>query len=802
MSATFDPYYKWLGILPKDQPPHYYRLLGLEAFEDDLQVIEGAADRQLGYLRKHQSGEHAADCQKLLNEISRARLCLLRAESKAAYDAKLHQRLGAKEEFSLIDITSLPPVQAKPRKRTLETTADKLGLRSWRGKGAIAPAAIGGVLLLLVVGATLFRGRPKQPLPKVLPPAAVNSADLAQAAQTKSESPAAQGNAETPAGGGRPPSTPKTIDILPLLKQEHVIAGNWKINPESLESLGYTRYAQITLPVKAPAEYTIHVRGTRLETPDALSSTVGMMLVYGGYRTLFNMEALPDQGTSGLHLLDSQFWDLNQTYLSGFQTQIGKPFDLDTVVRKDGIEVRVDGRTIVDWQGNPSQLSLSDGWNQAPDGQLTLAGESNYVFTQLTLGPPLPRRTLPGADLKPGESVDLLPLVDLQRDVWGGAIVKDGAGLKTDTSFCCRFSVPFVVPDEYILTADIETDLPAREFHLGFPFQRGFAGTSLACGGGTSNYLIVDRQIPQLFPDRYVSGHLIIIPRTKLIAEVRNSHIMIKVGDQTIFDWRSDPRRFIDSKGWNTPGRQITFGSNKFSYRVHSLTLSRLPPSGPPFPPLAVPHDGDLLQIVDAARDSISGRWTTPNGVLTSTPEVLSGLRFPAKLPENYEFRLVAERKSGNDFLAINVPMADQSAMVVIDGDGGTSGGVEFINGLRFNQNPTAVRYQQPQFPVGVPQIVQGRMDGRHLQVSIDGKPFLDLDLPEKITDPAWAHRPGWLTPEERLQLTLTTNCSFSVRDVRFRSVEKDAPPFPPIDLAALRLAAKEAQATAATKAP
>ena len=31
----FDPYRKWLGIPPKDQPPNHYRLLGLELFETD-----------------------------------------------------------------------------------------------------------------------------------------------------------------------------------------------------------------------------------------------------------------------------------------------------------------------------------------------------------------------------------------------------------------------------------------------------------------------------------------------------------------------------------------------------------------------------------------------------------------------------------------------------------------------------------------------------------------------------------------------------------------------------------------------
>ena len=30
---NFDPYHKWLGISPKDQPPHHYRLLGIDLFE-------------------------------------------------------------------------------------------------------------------------------------------------------------------------------------------------------------------------------------------------------------------------------------------------------------------------------------------------------------------------------------------------------------------------------------------------------------------------------------------------------------------------------------------------------------------------------------------------------------------------------------------------------------------------------------------------------------------------------------------------------------------------------------------------
>lgn len=95
-SAPFDPYHKWLGIPRRDQPAHHYRLLGIPLYEDDPQVVEAAADRQMAFLRKFQSGEHSADALKLLNEVSR-RICLLKAATKAAYDESLRAELAASE---------------------------------------------------------------------------------------------------------------------------------------------------------------------------------------------------------------------------------------------------------------------------------------------------------------------------------------------------------------------------------------------------------------------------------------------------------------------------------------------------------------------------------------------------------------------------------------------------------------------------------------------------------------------------------------------------------------------------------
>ena len=98
MADSFDPYHKWLGIAPKDRPPNHYRLLAIELFESDLDVIEGAADRQMAHVRTFQGGQNSALSQRILNELSAARLCLLDPQKKAAYDRQLQEKLAAAVE--------------------------------------------------------------------------------------------------------------------------------------------------------------------------------------------------------------------------------------------------------------------------------------------------------------------------------------------------------------------------------------------------------------------------------------------------------------------------------------------------------------------------------------------------------------------------------------------------------------------------------------------------------------------------------------------------------------------------------
>lgn len=92
MSDSFDPYHNWLGIPRQEQPPDYYRLLGIVLFESDPDVIQNACDQRMSHLKAFATGPRAALSQRLLNEVSRAAVCLLNPSKKRTYDEKLRAR--------------------------------------------------------------------------------------------------------------------------------------------------------------------------------------------------------------------------------------------------------------------------------------------------------------------------------------------------------------------------------------------------------------------------------------------------------------------------------------------------------------------------------------------------------------------------------------------------------------------------------------------------------------------------------------------------------------------------------------
>ncbi|MCH7729041.1 MAG: hypothetical protein IH991_21545 [Planctomycetes bacterium] len=131
---SFDPYRKWLGIPEKHQPPHHYRLLGIEVFESDPDVIESASNARMAHLRTFQNSKRAELSQKLLNEISSAKICLLDPDKRKSYDTQLKKELLERKRKKGIragppppkplDAPAPMPVADRVTSPTLEETGD------------------------------------------------------------------------------------------------------------------------------------------------------------------------------------------------------------------------------------------------------------------------------------------------------------------------------------------------------------------------------------------------------------------------------------------------------------------------------------------------------------------------------------------------------------------------------------------------------------------------------------------------------------------------------------------------------
>jgi hypothetical protein len=178
MAGDFDPYYKWLGIPPAEQPPDCYRLLGVQTFEADPEVIASAADQRMAHVRSFQAGQHSELSQKVLNEIAAARVCLLNAAKKAEYDAQLRRRREAKSAWSKpVEPPSPPAADAgfdladlaysSPKGRTAKSARPRsaAGPRTRKKQSSLAwQLPLAGVIAaaVVVVGFLLMQGGPQE----------------------------------------------------------------------------------------------------------------------------------------------------------------------------------------------------------------------------------------------------------------------------------------------------------------------------------------------------------------------------------------------------------------------------------------------------------------------------------------------------------------------------------------------------------------------------------------------------------------------------------------------------------------
>lgn len=383
MSESFDPYHRWLGIPPKDQPPNHYRLLGIDPFEDNLDVIEAAADRQMGHLRTYQTGKHAALSQQLLNEVAAAKVCLLNPRRKAAYDESLRQKsqgdyawLTDDKPASFVP-TPAPSLSATDRASPIPPPIHRIAARRpFRRPILIASAIAATLALALVFWIATRDDKPpgssaSKPRPSSRPPAV------------------AAGKAARPVPSHRHSTTAlrpsRSVDLLQLidLARDTRRQSGWPAwRREGSVLVMPPGNALLEIPYSAPEEYDLKVVVKR-EGEAAVRPFV-IMPVAGGrtFQIQFDFDAL--------HRLCIANYDGRWTTITNHAIfESGKYSTIICRIRRSGFSILADGQLIADRKGGYSRYSPDPAFLAKDPSHPMIASFTSTAFyiSQLELTP-------------------------------------------------------------------------------------------------------------------------------------------------------------------------------------------------------------------------------------------------------------------------------------------------------------------------------------------------------------------------------------------------------------------------------
>jgi len=160
-------------------------------------------------------------------------------------------------------------------------------------------------------------------------------------------------------------------------------AGEWTREDGVLTSP--KRYgAKLELPAPPPSGYRLLAIVEPLDPPNGL--ILGQQSEGQRFVSLFGY-AVDGQQLSAIENVDGRNVG-NATTYRGRVFQQRQLSEVTVTVTRAGVQMTVDGKTIVNWQGTPDQLSLSDYW-QTPDNTALFLGsyDCRYRFHRVSLEP-------------------------------------------------------------------------------------------------------------------------------------------------------------------------------------------------------------------------------------------------------------------------------------------------------------------------------------------------------------------------------------------------------------------------------
>lgn len=124
-------YHEWLGIPLRDEKPNHYEILGIPLFETNNNVISNGAARRISFLQTMLASEYAELAQEIQKEVSQAKLCLLRENSRDRYQGELMRKFADQSgDESMDKLESTFSVAAEFTEGSLELLVDETRIQN------------------------------------------------------------------------------------------------------------------------------------------------------------------------------------------------------------------------------------------------------------------------------------------------------------------------------------------------------------------------------------------------------------------------------------------------------------------------------------------------------------------------------------------------------------------------------------------------------------------------------------------------------------------------------------------------
>jgi serine/threonine protein kinase len=178
------------------------------------------------------------------------------------------------------------------------------------------------------------------------------------------------------------------VDMISMLDMKRDAPdGSWEVKDGTLStvtSAGKGNH-RLSLPIEIPPEeYDVRLQVQRTSEGNALV----LGIVSGSHRAIVAMDGFRGSGGLwGLENIDGKGPAENGTGVANQPLKVNEAADVLVQVRKTGIRVERDGKTLIDWKGPSDKLTLHPVWDDKGPPRFFLGAQAGFIIQRLEFIP-------------------------------------------------------------------------------------------------------------------------------------------------------------------------------------------------------------------------------------------------------------------------------------------------------------------------------------------------------------------------------------------------------------------------------